>query len=82
MGAARRSLRVAIIGALIAAGCSILGAVVWGIEGTIYGLAVGVWVGAAINWFEFRKAWQEAKRARAVTHKQPSAAADSAQRER
>jgi hypothetical protein len=56
--------------------------VVWGIEGTIYGLAVGVWVGAAIIWFEFRKAWQEAKRARAVTHKQPSAAADSAQRER
>jgi O-antigen/teichoic acid export membrane protein len=78
MGAARRSLRVAIIGALIAAGCSIGGAVVWGTEGTIYGLAVGVWVGAAINWFEFRKAWQETKRARAVTHKPASAAADSA----
>jgi O-antigen/teichoic acid export membrane protein len=78
LGAARRSLRVAVIAALLAAGSSILGAVLYGAVGTIYGLAVGVWVGALINWLEFRKAWQETKRARAVTHEHSGAGADSA----
>jgi O-antigen/teichoic acid export membrane protein len=78
LGAARRSLRVAVIAAVLAAGSSILGAVLYGAVGTIYGLAVGVWVGALINWLEFRKAWQETKRARAVTHEHSGAGADSA----
>lgn len=75
LGAARRSLRVVIIGAVIAAGCSILGAMTLGAAGTIYGMALGTWVGAVIYWLEFRKAWQEAKRVRATADDHASAGA-------
>ncbi len=78
LGAARRSLRVTVISAVFAAGCSMIGAVTFGARGTIYGMALGVWVGAVIYWLEFRKAWQEAKRVRAVRDDHASAGAGTA----
>lgn len=78
LGAAQRSLRAVIISSVTAAGCSIVGAVALGTAGTIYGMALGVWVGALIYWLEFRKAWQEAKRVRAVTDDHASAGAGDA----
>jgi O-antigen/teichoic acid export membrane protein len=66
LGAARRSLRVAIIGSVVASAFAVAGAATYGAQGTIYGMAVGTWLGAALAWWEFRKAWQESKRTRAM----------------
>ena len=68
LGAARRSLRVAIIASLVSAVFALFGAAVYGAPGTIYGLGVGTWVSAVLSWVEFRKAWQEANRVRAATN--------------
>lgn len=67
-----------LISAVFAAGCSMIGAVTFGARGTIYGMALGVWVGAVVYWLEFRKAWQEAKRVRAVRDDHASAGAGDA----
>lgn len=80
LGAARRSLRVAIIGSAISSAFALGGAVAYGTSGTIYGLAVGTWIWAIVSWAEFRKAWQDAKRGRAAPHEAAVADADSAPR--
>jgi len=76
LGAARRSLRVAIIGALVASALAVAGAATYGAQGTIYGMAVGTWLGAALAWWEFSKAWHESKRTRAMADEPAHAATD------
>jgi O-antigen/teichoic acid export membrane protein len=76
LGAARRSLRVVIIGTVVASGLALGGAAVLGAPGTIYGMAVGTWLGAILGWAELRKAWQEWKRTRAMADEADIAAGD------
>ena len=71
LGAARRSLRVAIIGSLVVSAFAIGGAAAYGAQGTIYGMAMGTWFGAALAWWEFREAWHEAERTRAMADEPP-----------
>lgn len=82
LGAARRSLRVVIIGSLVSTVFTLTGAVAYGAPGTIYGMCAGTWVGAVLNWAEFRKAWQEAKRVRAAADEAALADAGNAHRRR
>jgi O-antigen/teichoic acid export membrane protein len=81
LGAARRSLRVAIIGSVISAAFALGGAVAHGASGTIYGLAVGTWIWAIVSWAEFRKAWQDTKQGRAAAYETAEADAGSAGRQ-
>lgn len=71
LGAARRSLRVAIIGSVVASAFAVGGAAAYGAQGTIYGIAMGTWFGAALAWWEFRKAWHESERTRAMADEPP-----------
>ena len=80
LGAARRSLRVAIIGSLVAAVLALAGAALYGAQGTIYGMALGTWVGAILAWWEFHRGWQEWKRA--ATKTDPHARADAGDKRR
>jgi O-antigen/teichoic acid export membrane protein len=59
LGAARRSLRVVLLVALISCVCTLAGAAVYGAPGTLYGMALAAWVGAVMMWLEFRKALRE-----------------------
>jgi len=62
LGAAKRSLRTVIITGIIGAGCTIAGSLLAGVQGTVYGMAMGAWIASAIGWLQFRKAWQESGR--------------------
>jgi len=81
LGAAKRSLRVAIIGSVISSIFALGGAVAHGASGTIYGLAAGTWIWAIVSWAEFRKAWQDDKRGRAAAEEAAVADAGSARRQ-
>ena len=59
LGAAKRSLRVVLSLALISALTTIAGAWLYGVEGTVYGMAIGAWIGVPVTWWQFRKAWHE-----------------------
>lgn len=59
LGAARRSLRVVLLSALIASVTILVGAEVAGAPGTIYGMAVGSCIGVVMLWTQFRKAFHE-----------------------
>lgn len=59
LGAARRSLRVVLLGALIASVTILAGAALAGAPGTIYGMAVGSCIGVVMLWTQFRKAFHE-----------------------
>lgn len=81
LGAARRSLRVAIIGSVISSAFALGGAVAHGASGTIYGLAAGTWIWAIVSWAEFHKAWQDTKQGRAAAYEAAEADAGSAGRQ-
>ncbi len=59
LGAARRSLRTAVLGSIFIVILSISGAVVGGAPGTIEGTAIGAWLGAVLGWWQFRAALRE-----------------------
>jgi O-antigen/teichoic acid export membrane protein len=60
LGAARRSLRAGLIGSAIYLVCTVVGTVAWGIDGTVWGLALGTWAGAVVWWWQLRAALWEA----------------------
>jgi O-antigen/teichoic acid export membrane protein len=59
LGAARRSLRVMLIGTTASVVLSIAGAAVDGAVGAMIGFAVGSWIGALIVWWQLRTAMRE-----------------------
>lgn len=62
MGAARYSMRSALIGAVSSVTLALVGAAAWGIYGTVLLAAVGMFIGTAISWRYFVKAMQESGR--------------------
>ena len=61
LGAARRSLRSAIMASAIYVTCSLVGAVEWGAIGAVSGAAVSAWITAAVLWWQFRAALRESE---------------------
>jgi O-antigen/teichoic acid export membrane protein len=59
LGAARRSLRVVLVMAGINCACTLAGALVAGVAGTVTGMAIGAWVGSVLAWWQFRTAFRE-----------------------
>jgi O-antigen/teichoic acid export membrane protein len=62
MGAARYSMRSALITAATSVTLALVGAAVWGVYGTMYLAAAGSWIGAATSWYFFVKAMRESGR--------------------
>ena len=62
MGAARHSMRSTLIGAVISMAFTLIGAIVWGIYGTVLLGAAGSFIGTAISWRAFVKAMRESDR--------------------
>jgi O-antigen/teichoic acid export membrane protein len=59
LGAARRSLRAGLIGSAIYLTCAVVGTLAAGVQGTVWGLALGTWVGAVVWWWQLRAALWE-----------------------
>jgi O-antigen/teichoic acid export membrane protein len=59
LGAARRSLRAGLIGSAIYLAFAVAGTFVDGVQGTVWGLAIGVWIGALVWWGQLRAALWE-----------------------
>ena len=59
MGAARRSVRSTLTGAVVTMALALAGAAVWGVYGTVLLAAAGTLVTASISWRFFVKAMQE-----------------------
>lgn len=59
LGAAQRSLRVAIIGSVTTVVFSLVGAKWWGVTGSIYGMLAPSWLGSMLLWWQFREALRE-----------------------
>lgn len=59
LGAARRSLRVAVLSSVAYVVCSLAGAVEGGALGTVQGTAVATWIAALLAWWQLRKAMLE-----------------------
>lgn len=59
LGAARRSLRTVVIGAVLSAGLSIAGAATGGAAGAIEGTAAAAWLLALVAWWQLRAALRE-----------------------
>lgn len=60
LGAARRSMRNSLRTAVLVVVCAIVGAVAWGIRGSVELTAAGSWVGVLMTWWEMRQAMHEA----------------------
>jgi O-antigen/teichoic acid export membrane protein len=59
LGAARRSLRAGLIGSAIYLTFAVAGTFVDGVQGTVWGLALGTWIGALVWWGQLRAALWE-----------------------
>jgi hypothetical protein len=59
LGAARRSLRAALLNAIIVVPAAIAGALVAGVYGTLYFAAIASWVTTGLSWWYFRVALRE-----------------------
>jgi O-antigen/teichoic acid export membrane protein len=59
LGAARRSLRAALLSAVIVVILSLGGAVIGGMLGAVSGAAAGAWFSTLIGWWYFRRALRE-----------------------
>lgn len=59
LGAAKRSLRAMIFSSALLVACGLLGAVVDGAAGTMWGTAFASWVGALLFWWQLRTALHE-----------------------
>jgi O-antigen/teichoic acid export membrane protein len=62
LGAARRSLRVALLSSVIYVVCALAGAAEGGAVGTIRGAAIAAWIGALLAWWQLRAAMRESGR--------------------
>jgi O-antigen/teichoic acid export membrane protein len=62
-GAARQSLRAAILTSAIYVACSVAGAVEGGAVGAVEGTAVATWLGALVYWWQLSSALRESDRA-------------------
>ena len=60
LGAAKRSLRLTVIGSILFVIGSLAGAVAGGAAGTVWGSAIGVWISAVYGWWQLRIAQHEA----------------------
>ena len=67
LGAAERSLRIAIISAVVAIVCSLVGALFFGTAGAITGTAVAVWSSTILSWFQFQAALREFRSSQATS---------------
>jgi O-antigen/teichoic acid export membrane protein len=59
MGAARRSLRVTLIGSGVYLACTLVGAVEGGAAGTVRGAAVAAWIAVLLWWWQLRAGLRE-----------------------
>jgi O-antigen/teichoic acid export membrane protein len=60
LGAARRSLRSVLLGAVAQVVLALSGAVVFGAQGCVVGAAIGSWISVALAWWQFRTGLREA----------------------
>ena len=60
LGAAKRSLRLTVLGSVLFVIGSLAGAFTGGAAGTVWGSAIGVWIAAVYGWWQLRIAQQEA----------------------
>ena len=60
LAAARRSLRMIVLTAVLLVIASVAGAAAWGIAGTVWGAAISQWIGAAYGWWQLGVAQREA----------------------
>ena len=54
LGAARQSLRLALLGSVTQIGCALVGALEAGAAGAVYGMAVAGTIGALLTWWQLR----------------------------
>jgi O-antigen/teichoic acid export membrane protein len=59
LGAARRSMRITLIGSAIYIVLGVSGAVLGGVHGSVAGTALATWIGAALSWWQLRVALRE-----------------------
>jgi O-antigen/teichoic acid export membrane protein len=59
LGAARRSLRAMLLASAAYLGCGLLGAYLGGASGSVRGIAVATWIGAAAWWWQFHAGMKE-----------------------
>lgn len=59
LGAARRSLRLTVLGSVLYVIASLVGAVTWGALGTVWGTTLALWVSAMVGWWQLRIAQRE-----------------------
>jgi O-antigen/teichoic acid export membrane protein len=59
LAAARRSLRAGLIASAIYLICTVVGTIVAGVLGTVWGLAAGTWIGVLVWWWEMRAGLRE-----------------------
>ena len=74
LGAARRSLRAVLITAGLIIVSSIVGALLYGAEGTLYFSAAAAWFGTGLTWWQLRQALHERPEVRVPTWLWPRAA--------
>jgi peptidoglycan biosynthesis protein MviN/MurJ (putative lipid II flippase) len=67
LGSASRSLRAMAIASALFVICGLIGAVLDGAVGTMYGAAVASWAGALLFWMQLRNALREPARIPATT---------------
>ncbi len=60
LGAAKRSLRLTVLGSVLFVIGSLAGAVAGGAAGAVWGSAIAVWISAVYGWWQLRRAQQEA----------------------
>jgi len=60
LGAARRSLRMTVLGSVLLVVGSLAGAIAAGAAGTLWGTAAGLWIVAVYGWWQLRVAQREA----------------------
>jgi hypothetical protein len=60
LAAARRSLRLTVLGSVLYVICSLAGAVAGGAAGCLWGVAFGLWISAVYGWWQLRVAQREA----------------------
>jgi O-antigen/teichoic acid export membrane protein len=59
LGSARRSVRVAVLGAAAYVVFSLIGAAEWGAAGALWGCAVATWLSSSLLWWQFRAALRD-----------------------
>ncbi len=72
LGAARRSLRAMLLASAVYLGGALLGAYLGGAIGSVRGIAVATWIGAAAWWWQMHAGLKEHGRAPAVAAVQPA----------